>query len=222
MLLKRADCLPVQEDWYPIEHVCLRRVRSQSGNSVRLPVQQWLGHLLRGLSHSCSHCNRLLLPLPGICSFGGIRVDALGNQRCMPGLPTCTVSCHTPLLLPVVHVVPAPVMTLSTTFLLAMQTVAQTQGLQPYNGTACATTCAITIDGLTGSSVAADAQGSSSVCLPISETSLLNRFGHTVNTTAGGQACVINTNDQPFIAAQFSCFCLFTAPATATARHHLL
>jgi len=98
-----------------------------------------------------------------------------------------------------------------------MQTESQTQGLQPFNGTACSASCAITIDGLTGSSVTADAAGVSNICVPISETSLLNRFGHTVKTSAGGEACIIDGNDVSMIADSFSCFCLFTAP-TATAR----
>ena len=98
-----------------------------------------------------------------------------------------------------------------------MQTQAQTQGLQPFNGTACSASCAITIDGLKGSSVAADAAGTSNICVPISETSLLNRFGHTVQTSTGSEACIINGNGQSMVADRFSCFCLFTAP-TATAR----
>lgn len=103
---------------------------------------------------------------------------------------------------------------------MSLQTQAQTQGLQPYNGTACSSACKITIDGLSGSSVAADASGSSYVCLPLSETSKLNRFGHTVNTTTG-TSCAFDQDNQSVAADSFSCFCLFTAPVAA-ARRHLL
>lgn len=98
-----------------------------------------------------------------------------------------------------------------------LQTQAQTQGLQPYNGTACSQSCAITIDGLTGSAVAVDKAGTSYVCLPLSETSLLNRFGHTVSGS-GDEQCVFNDGNQSKAADSFSCFCIFTTPVAAARR----
>ena len=102
-----------------------------------------------------------------------------------------------------------------------MQTQSQTQGLEPYSGTECGQACQISIDGLMGASVPADNSSSSYVCVPLSETSLFNRFGHTVNTTTG-ESCVIAEGAVSVPSDQFSCFCLFTAPVASSRRRYAL
>lgn len=100
---------------------------------------------------------------------------------------------------------------------MSLQTEAQTQGLQPYNGTSCASACSITIDGMQGAAVPADSGNSSYLCVPVSETALLNRFGQTSNSGSSTQ-CVINSGTVATASAQFSCFCLFSTDVLPTSR----